>query len=69
MSRVGDCWDNAVVESVFATLTKELLVDGIFGSRARRAARCSSSSRSGIIGSADTHRSGTDRRCSTRKNF
>src|SRR6185437_11469002 len=34
MSRVGDCWDNAVVESFFATLTKELLVDGIFESRA-----------------------------------
>jgi transposase InsO family protein len=27
MSRVGDCWDNAVVESIFATLTKELLCD------------------------------------------
>jgi putative transposase len=25
MSRVGDCWDNAVAESFFATLTKELL--------------------------------------------
>lgn len=35
MSRVGDCWDNAVVESFFATLTKELLVDGIFASRAQ----------------------------------
>lgn len=34
MSRVGNCWDNAVVESFFATLTKELLVDGIFPSRA-----------------------------------
>jgi transposase InsO family protein len=34
MSRVGDCWDNAVVESFFATLTKELLVEGIFESRA-----------------------------------
>ena len=33
MSRVGDCWDNAVVESFFATLTKELLVDGLFESR------------------------------------
>jgi putative transposase len=33
MSRVGDCWDNAVVESFFATLTKELLVDGPFASR------------------------------------
>jgi transposase InsO family protein len=34
MSRVGDCWDNAVVESFFATLTKELLVDGVFKTRA-----------------------------------
>lgn len=34
MSRVGDCWDNAVVESFFATLTKELLVHGLFDSRA-----------------------------------
>ena len=34
MSRVGDCWDNAVVESFFATLTKELLLDGIFENRA-----------------------------------
>jgi transposase InsO family protein len=34
MSRVGDCWDNAVVESFFATLTKELLVDGVFSTRA-----------------------------------
>lgn len=33
MSRVGNCWDNAVVESFFATLTKELLVDGVFPSR------------------------------------
>jgi transposase InsO family protein len=35
MSRVGDCWDNAVVESFFATLTKELLADGVFESRAQ----------------------------------
>jgi transposase InsO family protein len=35
MSRVGDCWDNAVVESFFATLTKELLVDGVFESRSQ----------------------------------
>lgn len=35
MSRVGDCWDNAVVESFFATLTKELLVDGVFETRAQ----------------------------------
>jgi transposase InsO family protein len=35
MSRAGDCWDNAVVESFFATLTKELLVDGLFATRAQ----------------------------------
>ena len=33
MSRTGDCWDNAVVESFFATLTKELLVDSDFHTR------------------------------------
>lgn len=34
MSRRGDCWDNAVVESFFATLTKELLIDTAFATRA-----------------------------------
>jgi transposase InsO family protein len=34
MSRRGDCWDNAVVESFFATLTKELLNDDVFPTRA-----------------------------------
>lgn len=34
MSRKGDCWDNAAVESFFATLTKELLIDGVFATRA-----------------------------------
>jgi transposase InsO family protein len=34
MSRIGDCWDNAVVESFFATLTKELLFEGLFSTRA-----------------------------------
>lgn len=34
MSRVGNCWDNAVVESFFATLTKELLMLRPFDSRA-----------------------------------
>src|SRR3954467_3348496 len=33
MSRRGNCWDNAVVESFFATLTKELLVEGPFPTR------------------------------------
>jgi putative transposase len=35
MSRLGDCWDNAVVESFFATLTKELLSDQPFATRAK----------------------------------
>lgn len=30
MSRKGDCWDNAVVESFFATLKLELLGDEVF---------------------------------------
>jgi putative transposase len=34
MSRVGDCWDNAVVESFFATLTKELLAIAPLATRA-----------------------------------
>jgi transposase InsO family protein len=34
MSRRGNCWDNAVAESFFATLTKELLGEAIFPSRA-----------------------------------
>lgn len=34
MSRVGNCWDNAVVESFFATLTKELVGDRVFETRA-----------------------------------
>lgn len=32
MSRKGNCWDNAVSESFFATLEKELLDDAAFGS-------------------------------------
>jgi putative transposase len=38
MSRVGNCWDNAVVESFFATLTKELLGDTVFATRAEASA-------------------------------
>ena len=35
MSRRGDCWDNAVAESFFATLEKELLDQDVFYTRAR----------------------------------
>lgn len=34
MSRKGDCWDNAVVESFFSSLKRELFGDAIFESRA-----------------------------------
>lgn len=34
MSRKGNCWDNAVAESFFATLKKELVRDFVFDSRA-----------------------------------
>lgn len=33
MSRPGDCWDNAVAESFFATLSKELLAHQTFATR------------------------------------
>jgi transposase InsO family protein len=34
-SRAGDCWDNAVIESFFATVTKELLVKWDFQNQSR----------------------------------
>ena len=33
MSRKADCWDNAVAESFFATLKRELVEDRVFGDR------------------------------------
>jgi|TARA_B100000959_G_C14496069_1_gene425210 putative transposase len=33
MSRKANCWDNAVAESFFATLEKELLDDEVFFTR------------------------------------
>ncbi|HWP03136.1 MAG TPA: integrase core domain-containing protein, partial [Gemmatimonadaceae bacterium] len=33
MSRKGDCWDNAVVESFFATLKTELVADARWATR------------------------------------
>jgi transposase InsO family protein len=35
MSRKGNCWDNAVAESFFATLNKELVRDVIFATKDR----------------------------------
>jgi transposase InsO family protein len=34
MSRRGDCWDNAVAESFFATLKDELVHDAVWATRA-----------------------------------
>jgi transposase InsO family protein len=34
MSRRGDCWDNAPMESFFASLKKELIHDADFATRA-----------------------------------
>lgn len=34
MSRNGDCWDNAVVESFFSSLKRGLFEEAIFESRA-----------------------------------
>lgn len=38
MSRTGDCWDNAVAESFFATLEWELIQDALW--RTRREGQC-----------------------------
>jgi len=37
MSRTGDCWDNAVAESFFATLKTELVADARWATRAAAA--------------------------------
>ena len=34
MSRKGDCWDNAPMESLFASLKKELIHGAYFATRA-----------------------------------
>ena len=34
MSRKGDCWDNAAMESFFHTLKTELIGNRVFGTRA-----------------------------------
>jgi putative transposase len=34
MSRKGNCWDNAVAESFFGTLKKELVRDTVWSSKA-----------------------------------
>ena len=59
MSRKGNCWDNAVVESFFSTMKREL-DDPIFASREMLAQPVSSStSKSGTIETVATRRSVT----------
>jgi hypothetical protein len=66
MSRKGDCWDNAVVESVFATLAHELPTVADFARSARRIWRWPSSSRRGTMSSGGTRASATCAPRSTR---
>ena len=59
MSRRADCWDNAPMESFFASLKKELVHDADFATRAEARRRSSSTSKSSTTASADTRRWGT----------
>ena len=65
MSGVGQCWDNAPMESFFASLKKELVHDEDFATREQARARSSSTSRSSTTGTAGTRRWGTSPRPST----
>ena len=38
MSQKGNCWDNAVVKSFFATLTEDLVGDHVYQTRAAASA-------------------------------
>ena len=59
MGSVGDCYDNAVAETFFATLKKELVYRVAHGRPARSCARrCSSTSRGSTTAAGGTRRSG-----------
>lgn len=57
MSRTGNCWGNAYVESFFGTLKRELCTFGAMRPVTRRGRRSLSISRGSIIGSDGTRRS------------
>ena len=61
MSRKGDCWDNAVAESFFSTLKRELELESMTFEPACRGARCRSATTStaSTTSSAATLRSTT----------
>ena len=65
MSRRGNCWDNAVVESFMATLKWELVADANCPPDATRPVRCLSISSFGTIGSVGIRVSGIGHRSST----
>jgi hypothetical protein len=54
MSRKGNCWDNAVAESFFATLEWELLADADFATRAMGTRALVPTLKTGTIGSGCT---------------
>jgi transposase InsO family protein len=59
MSRKGNCWDNAPMESFFGTLKTELVHCGEYPIAMPRGATCSPISKATTIGYGDTPRSGT----------
>ena len=67
MSRKGNCWDNAVVESFFASLKQELVYGEQYRTREDARASCSSTSRCFTTGSDCTPRWTIAVRRSTKK--
>jgi putative transposase len=59
MSRKGNCWDNAVAESFFATLKLELVYQSHWRTRTSHAAKSSNTSSCSTIGSAGIRPSAT----------
>ncbi len=67
MSRKGNCWDNAPMESFFATLKKELVHQERYATRRKRGRACSSTSRCFTTGCGGIRRSATRVRRGSRK--
>ena len=67
MSRKGNCWDNACVESFFGTLKRELVYHRHFATREKRRRTSSSTSRCSTIGSVVTRPSAMSPRPSSKR--
>ncbi len=67
MSRKGNCWDNAPMESFFATLKKELVHQERYATREEGGRACSSTSRCFTTGCGGIRRSATRVRRGSRK--